>query len=48
MLRYTHQIELIDIVPRVELLKVPQQLFDFLTFEELSRHPRCDEDHPER
>ncbi len=37
MLRYAHEIELIEIVPRVKLLKVPQQRFDFLTFEELSR-----------
>lgn len=37
MLRYAHEIELIEVVPRVKLLKVPPQAFDFLTFEELSR-----------
>jgi integrase len=37
MLRYANEIELIDVVPRIKLLKVPPQKFDFLTFEELSR-----------
>jgi integrase len=37
MLRCAHEIELIEIVPRVKLLKVQPQPFDFLTFEELSR-----------
>ena len=37
MLHYAHEIELIAIGPRVKLLKVPLQRFDFLTFEELSR-----------
>jgi integrase len=37
MLRYAHEIELIESVPRIKLLKVPPQEFDFLTFEELSR-----------
>jgi integrase len=37
MLRYAHEIELIESVPRVKLLKLPPQQFDFLTFEELSR-----------
>jgi integrase len=37
MLRYAHEVELLDVVPRVKLLKVPPQEFDFLRFEELSR-----------
>ena len=37
MLRYAHEIELIDKVPKLKLLKVPVQKFDFLDFEELSR-----------
>jgi integrase len=37
MLRYAHEVELIDTVPRIKLLKLPPQKFDFLTFEELSR-----------
>lgn len=37
MLRYAHEVELIEVVPRVKLLKIPLQRFDFLTFEELSR-----------
>jgi len=37
MLRYAHEIELIETVPKVRLLKVPPQKFDFLTFEELPR-----------
>ena len=37
MLRYAHEVELIDVVPRVKLLRIPPQKFDFLSFEELSR-----------
>jgi integrase len=37
MLRYANEIELLDVVPRIKLLKVPPQKFDFLTFEEFSR-----------
>ncbi|HEY2405669.1 MAG TPA: tyrosine-type recombinase/integrase [Polyangiaceae bacterium] len=37
MLRYAHEIELIESVPKLKSLKIPQQKFDFLTFEELSR-----------
>ena len=37
MLRYAHEVELLEVVPRVKLLKVPVQKFDFLTFEELPR-----------
>jgi hypothetical protein len=48
MLRYAHEIELLEIVPRVKLLKVPQQRFDFLTFEELSRLIEAMKDDPER
>jgi integrase len=48
MLRYAHEIELLEIVPRVTLLKVPQQRFDFLTFEELSRLIEAMKDDPER
>jgi integrase len=48
MLRYAHEMDLIEIVPRVKLLKVPQQRFDFLTFEELSRLVEALKDDPER
>jgi integrase len=48
MLRYAHEIELIEVVPRVKLLKVPQQRFDFLTFEELSRLVEAMKDDSER
>lgn len=48
MLRCAHEIELIETVPRVKLLKVPQQRFDFLTFEELSRLVQAMTDDPER
>ncbi len=37
MLRYAHEIELIDVVPKVKFLGIAPQRFDFLTFEELSR-----------
>jgi integrase len=37
MLRYAHEIELIESVPRVKLLKLPTQKFDFFTYEELER-----------
>lgn len=37
MLRYAHEIELIALVPKIKLLKVPPQKFDFFTFEELER-----------
>jgi integrase len=37
MLRYAREVELLDSVPRIKLLKLPPQKFDFLTFEELSR-----------
>jgi hypothetical protein len=30
MLRYAHEIELLESVPRIKLLKVPPQEFDFL------------------
>lgn len=45
---HAYEIELIEIVPRVKLLKVPQQRFDFLTFEELSRLVDAMRDDPER
>lgn len=48
MLRYAHEIELLEVVPRVKLLKVPPQEFDFLTFEELSRLLDAVKDDPER
>src|SRR5262249_53489303 len=35
MLRYAHEIEIIAGVPKIKLLKVPPQKFDFFTFEEL-------------
>jgi len=34
---YAHEVELLEVVPRVKLLKTPPQKFDFLTFDELSR-----------
>jgi integrase len=37
MLRYAHEAELLGSVPRIKLLKLPPQKFDFLTFEELLR-----------
>ncbi|MDX2053056.1 MAG: tyrosine-type recombinase/integrase [Polyangiaceae bacterium] len=37
MLRYAHEIELIETVARVKLLKVQPPKFDFLTFEEYQR-----------
>jgi integrase len=48
MLRYAHEVELIEVVPRVKLLKIPQQKFDFLTFDELSRLIEAVEGDPER
>jgi very-short-patch-repair endonuclease len=37
MLRYAHEIELLDSVPRIRLLKIAPQKFDFLTFDEYLR-----------
>jgi integrase len=37
MLRYANEIEALDVVPRIKLLKIAPQRFDFLTFEEFSR-----------
>jgi len=48
MLRYAHEVELIEVVPRVKLLKIPLQKFDFLTFEELSRLTEAVKVEPER
>ena len=48
MLRYAHEVEPLDVVPRVKVLKVPQQKFDFLTFEELSRLTDAVKVDPER
>ena len=48
MLRYAHEVELVESVPRIKLLKVPPQEFDFLTFEELSRLLDAVKDDPER
>jgi integrase len=48
MLRYAHEVELLDVVPRVKLLKVPPQEFDFLRFEELSRLLEAVRGDPER
>ncbi len=36
MLRYAHEVELLEVVPRVKLLKIPQQKFDFLTLSRLT------------
>ncbi len=38
MLRYAHEIELIETVPRVKLLKVPQQRFDFAGLRTIGSH----------
>lgn len=48
MLRYAHEVELIDNVPRIKLLKLPPQKFDFLTFEELERLLDAVKDNRER
>ena len=48
MLRYAHEIEILEVVPRVKLLKIPPQKFDFLTFEELPRLLDAMKDDPER
>jgi len=48
MLRYAHEVELIEVVPRVRLLKIPMQKFDFLTFEELTRLTEAVKGDPER
>ena len=48
MLRYAHEVELIEVVPRVQLLKIPPQKFDFLSFEELSRLTEALKGDPER
>ncbi len=37
MLRYANEIEILEVVPRIKLLKIAPQKFDFLTFEEFSR-----------
>lgn len=37
MLRYATELELIETVPRIKLVKVPPQKFDFLDFDELQR-----------
>jgi integrase len=37
MLRYAQEMELLEVVPKVKLLKVAPPRFDFLTFEELAR-----------
>jgi integrase len=37
VLRYAQELELIDSVPRIKILKVPPQSFDFLTDEEIAR-----------
>lgn len=37
MLRYAHEIELVGTVPRIRLLKIAPQKFDFLTFDEYLR-----------
>lgn len=37
MLRYANEIEILEVVPRIKLLKIDPQKFDFLTFEEFAR-----------
>jgi integrase len=37
VLRYAHEIEILESVPKLKPLKIAPQKFDFLTFEELSR-----------
>ena len=48
MLRYAHEIEILEVVPKVKLLKVAPPRFDFLTFEELSRLVEAMKEDPER
>jgi len=48
MLRYAHEVELIDFVPRIKLLKLAPQKFDFLTFEEYERLLDAVKDDPGR
>jgi integrase len=48
MLRYAHEIELIEVVPKVKLLKIAAQKFDFLTFEELARLVEAMKGDPQR
>jgi integrase len=47
ILRYAAELELIDSVPRIKLLRVPPQRFDFLDFEELQRLLEAAESDPE-
>jgi hypothetical protein len=37
MFRYANEIEILEVVPRIKMLKIAPQKFDFLTFEEFSR-----------
>jgi integrase len=48
MLRYANEIEALDVVPRIKLLKIAPQKFDFLTFEEFSRLLEAMKDDVER
>jgi integrase len=48
MLRYANEIELIEVVPRIKLLKVEPTKFDFLTFDEYTRLVDAAKDDPTR
>ncbi|MEO7034323.1 MAG: hypothetical protein ABI548_10540 [Polyangiaceae bacterium] len=50
MLHYAYEVELLEVVPRVKLLKIPQQKFEFLTFEHalIQRTPRATQSHFDR
>jgi len=48
MLRYANEIEILEVVPRIMLLEIAPQKFDFLTFEESSRLIEAMKDDAER
>jgi integrase len=48
LLRYAHEVELIEVVPRIKLLKVGSQQFDFFTFDEYPRLLDAVKDEPQR
>jgi integrase len=48
ILRYAHETEVIASVPKIKLLKVPVQKFDFFTFEEFERLLAVVKENPER
>jgi integrase len=48
ILRYAHETEVLASVPKIKLLKVPPQKFDFFTFEEFEQLIAVVKDDPER